>query len=208
MAEKAREEPAADLNLDRLRQLIGEDGNREKACQPFLPLAARYLANSAGVVKPEFHHIREQGMTPGYSDYIVVGDELGPRRRSTRKMWLWECKAPQHYLFKVDVRNRLHPSNELVYAENQLLNYHHQLVGDSAFQRRWDIKDPSHILLGGIIIGCNERYVQAKRQYKMSKEELMGLYEVALDIREKYFYHQALRILTWDNILTFLTPHG
>lgn len=134
----------------------------------------------------------------GRSDYVIIADVMRSGD-NCRRAYLWELKAPQCYIYEPDTETRLKPSNDLVSAENQLLNYYYELKGDRAFRIEYDITDPSDISLGGIIIGCHRTKVSGTDTEAVKNRR----YNVAKRVRDQ-LYEGKLKLRTWDEVCSFI----
>lgn len=178
-----------------LRTLMREPARREVECQKYLQYAHPMLVPPFARV---IQVVEQQVAMAGESDYFLLCEvaELQTRRR----LILWEAKAPQLSAFKVATQNRLMPTDALVEAENQLLYYYDEYRSSQQFLDRYNIRHPSDVQLGGIIIGREDNFVQPKAGIDLSTEVLNQLGASALRIRNEHFYQQRLRVLTWDQI--------
>jgi hypothetical protein len=187
-------------------------------CQNHGPLHGSLRAVLWGRLRPEYRLKFELVNTPhtfiseateyrghsGDSDYLVAclahefpGDS--PR------VYIWEAKAPQCYLFERETKNRVCPTKELVKAENQLLHYYDESKGSAQFRDEFKIGREDDVRLGGIIIGTRSRLVKS-RNY--DPETSMTLALRALRIRSKYFYREnGIRVMGWDYLLDSLNPN-
>jgi hypothetical protein len=110
-----------------------------------------------------------------------------------------ELKAPQCHLFEVDTDNRCRPTAAFLQAENQHLLYFHEASGNNRFRERMELVDQDNIHMGVIVIGTNARLLRGSNEIEKA--------ETALKVRRKYFYsYHQIRILTWDDVLTYVRP--
>ena len=123
-------------------------------------------------------------------------DEVDLRRR----LVLWEVKAPQLPLFEVATQNRLIPTRALIEAENQLLYYFDEYRSNGQFLDRYNIRHANDIKLGGIVIGRDDNMLKQPANQPLSEEVTRQLVASALRIRDEHFYHDRIRVLTWDRI--------
>lgn len=187
---------------EQLRQLIAAEEHTEVQCQPFLRHANALLIDEPTRIVRD--GIREQPGIVGRSDYFVVCEGLERQDRSNR-IWLWEAKSPQHYIFEVETQNRLCPSPALVSAENQLHYYHYELSSNQQWLARYGVHHPAEVLLGGVIIGRSDRLVKPKRGIDLDDAMIERLYVEAKRVRETYVYRQnRIRLMTWDRILDYI----
>lgn len=142
----------------------------------------------------------EQTVHPGRIDLLVYADcaqASGARRRT---LYVWELKAPQLSLFRIDTNNRARPSAALYDAENQLVHYHDSLRDNGSFRGTHKILAPDDVKFGGIIIGRSSNYVWHKA--KIEADRAHDLAEQALRLRQRLFYDpHGIRIWTWDTIV-------
>lgn len=146
-----------------------------------------------------YFHGRELNTSAGRTDFVVIADKYLPGNEIRRVAYVWELKAPQHYLFEVQSKNRASPCNEFYAAENQLLHYHNSLANDGHFRDRWAILSHDDIKFGGIIIGRDENLVKAGQYGQVLEKRLASQ---ALRIRENAMYKAPnIYIWTWDMVL-------
>lgn len=177
----------------------------ERKCKEYLKYIPGLLVDETFL--KIIHYDIEYPGTKGDSDIVISalvrteGDEI------IEKAYIWETKAPQCYVFKLDTYHRLCPSSDLYSAENQLLNYYvenkinGQFCDDFGVQRR-------NICLGGIIIGRNDTKIKIDKRKKIpEKSRLYKLYSQAYSLRNNYFWQpNGIRCLTWDIVLEQLKP--
>ena len=178
-----------------LRALMHDAAQREVECQEYLQHAHALLAPPLSKV---VQIVREQVSMAGRSDYFFVCEvnEMEIRRR----LVLWEVKAPQLAPFEIATRNRLMPTRALVEAENQLLYYFDEYRSNGQFLDRYQIRHPNDVRLGGIVIGRNDNLVKQTAGNTRNADELRQLATSALRIRDEHFYHDRIRVLTWDRV--------
>ena len=190
--------PKVRLTVEKLRtQIERQDAQTEQAC-------GECLKHIVGVLLPIFdvtitYVDQEQRVSTGSVDLIVIADEVRPGNNVRREAFIWELKAPQLHLFKIETQNRACPTSELIKAENQLLHYRDEVAKSGHLRQRWGITSPDHVYFGGIIMGRNDSMVrsQANGGYSASK-----LADQALEIREQVFYkHNGIELWTWDKVL-------
>jgi len=184
-----------------LKELIESTENREHECREFLQYAKEALVRDTVV---EFVYLEsERRGTVGDSDYIISGKVVDETGVESVKVYIWELKAPQCYMFERDTENRLRPTKELIQAENQLLHYYHENKGSESFRNDFGVTHSDNVCFGGIIIGTHNRRVRG--EYEEVKKN--KLFETALMIRKKYIYDPLnIRIMHWDYILDLLKP--
>lgn len=184
------------VNLyEELEALINSKENTELQCREYLKYTADVLFRESGI---DIVCDAEYRQHTGSSDYIVAG--RGHESGSTCwRVYLWELKAPQCSLFVKDPnsKNRLFPSEELLKAENQLLNYYDELRESGDFRDEFKITHPANVCLGGIIIGSSKTKVKLDKESETRKDYL---FEKAWRCR-KLFYKSEIRLMLWDNIL-------
>jgi hypothetical protein len=184
-----------------LKKLIESKENKEHECREFLQFAKEALVRDTVV---EFVYVEtERRGTAGDSDYIISGKVVDETGIESIKVYIWELKAPQCYMFEKDTENRLRPTKDLIQAENQLLHYYHENKGNERFRNDFGVTHSDKVCFGGIIIGTHNR--RAKGKYGETKKN--KLVETALMIRRKYIYDPLnIRIMHWDYILDLLKP--
>ena len=175
------------------------NGHHELECR-------NYLKHAVGLLLPqttkEFATIFEDRNFFGSTDYVVAASMISYQNTDVREAYIWELKAPQCYLFEKDNNNRCRPSDDFLKAENQVLHYTHEALGNSRFRARMGIVDHENIKVGGIIIGTQERLLRNSTGTMDNQNARM-----ALKIRETYLYPSiGLRVFTWDRILSYVQP--
>jgi hypothetical protein len=184
-----------------LRILIGHASNKEHECREFLKYRPEYLFKET-VVQIAYADQEYRGNS-GDSDYVIsakIRDESGVE---CVKVYIWELKAPQCYIFEKDNENRLRPTGDLLSAENQLLHYYHEQRGSEQFRQQFNVTHPDYVCFGGIIIGSSNRLVRGD----YDEDKKAKLYERAISIRRHYFYNAwGIRLITWDSILSLFGP--
>lgn len=174
-----------------------KDTNTERSCE-------KLLSNIPWVLLPTLNgtitYVDHQQMcSAGIVDVIVIADVVQLGGDTRREAYVWELKAPQLHLFKIETSDRACPTNELLKAENQLLHYHSAVSRDGHLRDRWDISSSYQINFGGIIMGRNStlvRYMDTQSSYALD------LANQAFRIRKKHFYeHPGIRLWTWDYVL-------
>lgn len=189
-----------DADLNQFENYVFDISRRETECCKYLKYAIPLLVDPM-FNKPEviLSQTEQQG-SKGRSDFIVLCDmPIGSEIR--RQMWLWEAKAPQLPMFKVKTKERLEPSYDLTEAENQLINYFDEYQGSEYIKEKYKIMHKDDIKLGGIIIGRNDNQVEDAKDIGLGDFEKKSLAGIALRIRTTHFYHQSIRVITWDHIL-------
>jgi hypothetical protein len=167
-----------------------------------------YLHHAAPLLLPgtplEFTADREDRNYFGSTDFVIAAKLRDDQMGETISAFIWELKAPQCYLFEPDNnKNRFRPTIDYVKAENQLLHYYHQAVGDSVFRQRFGIMDTKNIKLGGVIIGRSSDRLAKDINTSIDRSNA----QMALDVRRNYLYQAfGIRVLLWDRILAFLKP--
>jgi hypothetical protein len=188
-------------SLNGLRKLIETNETQDELeCRKYLACIEDYLFKKDTLVNVVYSE-RETPVNAGKTDYIISGI-IGnnPVIAECSRTYIWELKAPQYYLFRKDGENRLCPTKELFEAENQLLNYYHDLKYDLKLVARFKAGHPINVFVGGIIIGSKERTVKGDFE-ENKKSTLAG---EAYAIRNEYFYRQNdLWLLTWTDVLNY-----
>ena len=174
-----------------------EDTNTERACE-------KLLGNIPWVLLPTLNgtitYVDHQQMcSAGVADVIVIADVVQLGGDTRREAYVWEMKAPQLHLFKIETSDRACPTTELLSAENQLLHYHSAVSRDEHLRERWDISSAYQISFGGIIMGQNSKLVRCTDEQSSYARDLASQ---AFRIRKKHFYeHPGIRLWTWDYVL-------
>lgn len=189
-------------NHQHLLELINSPEHKELECRDMLKYAEELLVRETVIEFVNSHS--EWRLHSGDSDYVVSGRVSDETGLSTVKAYVWELKAPQCYLFRQESGNRLSPTVDLFKAENQLLNYYHEMKGNESFRHSFGVTHSDNVQFGGIIIGSRERWVAGAFDSENKKSEL---YERALSIRKQYFYDPlGIRIMTWDQVADYMRP--
>lgn len=179
--------------------IVNSDSKKnEISCGDYLHYAAPFLLPATPL---DIGAIREDRNYFGSTDFIISANMRDDQNQESKVAYIWELKAPQCYLFeKDDNNNRFRPTQDYVKAENQLLHYYHQAVGDSGFRQRMGVLSTSNIKIGGLIIGRSS--CLARNATSAVAESNVA---TALAVRRDYLYQSlGVRILTWDRVLTFL----
>lgn len=191
--------------IERLRYQVEKQGcSTEIEC-------AKELSEISHILLPhldELYYIDKEIIChAGRADLTIIANRRGPGGKR-RVAYVWELKAPQLPLFKMETKERACPYAYLFAAENQLLHYHYELA-NGTFTERWNIAHDD-VLLGGIIIGRNDNFIKKKNEREDKKAEVQA--KIAMDIRTKSFYRpNNMALLTWDQVLwmaeKFLESH-
>jgi len=188
-------------NATKLQELISQDRSTEVQCGKFLSEIAHFLVPQQISASDVLMSDSEERSRVGDSDFVVSvkidSGSVFPRHIA----YVWELKAPQKYLFKLDrAENRVQPSDDLYGAENQLLNYVSELSGSKNFRAKYGVEGTlDDIRPGGIIIGRNDRVVKATEKEQKAALELARL---AYATREAYFWAPSgIKVHTWDWVL-------
>lgn len=179
------------------RALIDEpNDHKELECQAFLIHAAGLLLPGA---PSSIVALTEERNFFGRTDFIVAADLLDDTNHTSRHAYIFELKAPQCHLFETVTANRCQPTHDFLAAENQLLHYYDEAVGNGRFRQRMNIVDQDNIHIGGLIIGTLGRLLRGGGNLPAAR--------TALRVREKYLYqNKQMRILTWDRIADYVRP--
>lgn len=179
------------------RELIDEPtDHKELECQPFLIHAAELLLPGA---PSSIVAVTEERNFFGRSDLVIAADLLDDTNQTSRHAYIFELKAPQCHLFEGVTANRCQPTREFLSAENQLLHYYDEAVGNGRFRQRMNIIDQDNIHIGGLIIGTLGRLLRGGSNVPAAR--------TALRVREKYLYqNKQMRVLTWDRIADYVCP--
>lgn len=185
-----------------LKELIdSEDQQEELQCRKFLKHAEEFLFKT-DTLKERLYSEQETPTNMGKTDYVIsgkIGNDpyLNP---DGVRVYVWEFKAPQCFIFRKDGDNRLCPTKELFEAENQLLNYYHALKYNQNLLQRFRAGHPNNLFIGGIIIGSSDRLVKGK----FEDEKKKALLQDAFNIRRTYFYNETgLCLYTWNDLLDY-----
>lgn len=172
------------------------DSHRELECQPYLIHAAELLlpAEPTRIVnQTEVHNFF------GRADVVIAADLPDDTGHVSRHAFIFELKAPQCHLFETATAERCQPTREFSSAENQLLHYYNEAVGNARFRERLEVLDQDNIHPGGIVIGTLARLLRGGGNVPAAR--------TALSVREKYLYpNRRIRVFTWDRILDFVRP--
>jgi hypothetical protein len=139
----------------------------------------------------------------GDVDLIICANESLPGGQSRRLMYVWELKAPQHYLFYIETNGRASPTPEFYSAENQLIHYHAYLAGSEEDRRKSHILSKDDVLIGGIIIGSTQNFVDNRKLIPNDKANMLAT--SALEIRKRVLYKsECIGVKTWTMVLDSL----
>ena len=144
----------------------------------------------------------EQAISSGRVDMIVVANTYGEGIDRYLQAYVWELKAPQLELFKMETKDRACPTEHLYGAENQLLHYYENVKQDGMLLKRMEILSRDHVHFGGIIIGRKRNYI--KHNIK-NEQNTISCATQAQAVRNKYFYKKQVRLWTWDRIIEIAT---
>jgi len=182
----------------KLKDLIYKDKHNEVECREYLKYVVSLLVKET--FNEDVTYEQECPQYCGRSDLLIrvkVKDEFDDEKTLA---YIWEVKAAQCYIFKTETKSRLCPSQYLYKAENQLLHYYNGFYNDRNAQIRLGILHPEQIKFGGIIIGRKDKLVENKHEVS----DVKGLYNITRPLREKYFYNDRIKLITWDDILNYL----
>ena len=187
---------------NKLKELIYDEEHRECECAQYLQHVNRLLFRENAVHLVYFE--TEYREHTGDSDYVISGRVVDESGIECVRAYVWELKAPQCYVFEKETKNRLCPTKDLIQAENQLLNYHDELMGNARFQAEFGINHPENVRLGGIIIGRDTTKVQGDfEEAKKAK-----LYEGAMRCRNRLYYPARIRLMLWNHVLEQLKEYS
>jgi hypothetical protein len=179
---------------------INHAEHRERECAEFLEdvpnLLFKETSVNVTVLEPEYRQ------HTGDLDCVTIGEVTDESGVNCIRAYVWELKAPQCYVFKEDQHNanRLVPTDSLIQAENQLLNYHDELMGSTRFRGEYGITHPENVRLGGIIIGRLDRTVQGPSD----DDRKNRLYESAIRCRNRFYSSSGIRLMLWNVVLEHL----
>ncbi|OGC21374.1 hypothetical protein A2291_07760 [candidate division WOR-1 bacterium RIFOXYB2_FULL_42_35] len=183
-----------------LKKLISAREHKEKKCAEYLTLIPEELFHKK--LLGDFNHKTEYRGNSGVVDFIAVGKVMDGATRH-RALYLWELKSPQSYIFEQENKTRLIPSQSLVRAENQLLNYYYELSQNDYFRKKFkNLGDCNDIHLGGIIIGSKKTLIKRKKRVKEALDE--NAFEEACRIRDIFYKRENIVLYTWDDILELI----
>ena len=190
--------PEERLAVEELRkQIEWQDAHTEQECGKCLTHIARVLLPIFDVTVTYVD--QQQTVSAGRVDLIVIADVVRPGDNVRRQAFIWELKAPQLHLFRIETRDRACPTAELIKAEHQLLHYRDDVAKSEGLRKRWGIISADHVNFGGIIMGRNDRMVRPKAN---GGPRALQLASQALEIREQAFYtHNGIELWTWDKVL-------
>lgn len=175
-------------------------GKRELECRPYLQHAENLLIEQSLRSTVQFHEVRSYA---GDADLILAADVMTDTGETERMAFLWELKAPQCYLFEYDDnKHRCRPTPDLVKAENQLLHYVEEAVGNESTRMRLGVMNRTNIRPGGIIIGAKNTMLRTPKDIRDVDKA-----STALRLRRERLYHaQGIRVLLWDRVLDAVRP--
>ena len=178
-------------------EIVRDDANTERACEKLLGHIPWVLLPTLNGTITYVNH--QQRCSAGNVDVIVIADVVQLGGETRREAYVWELKAPQLPLFRIETADRACPSAELLSAENQLLHYHSAMAGDALLRDRWNISSSNQVNFGGIIMGSNATLVRCTED---QSPEARDLATQAFRIRKKNFYeHPGISLWTWDYVL-------
>ena len=188
-------------NYEKLKALIDvTQSNKELECRDYLKYAKNLLFKESVI---DFLYVEtECRARSGDSDYVISGTTKDESGVECNKLYVWELKAPQCYIFEKDTENRLRPSIDLIKAENQLLNYHYELKGNDSIRKDFGVYHPDDVLLGGIIIGCDRTRVRGV----IEEPKRSIAYQKATNLRKVLYRWGDIRLMTWDTVLIHIAP--
>ena len=193
----------AEIFTDLAEKVAATGVQNEGPCGQLLRMpeaASVLLPPSAGLVVVD----TELRTASGDTDLLVVADESTPGGQVSRRLYVWELKAPQVPAFCVETLGRACPSKELYTAENQLLHYHAQLAGSEQDRKQFGVRAAGDVRLGGIIIGTKDSFVAATKLVDSTKARRLA--NATWDIRDQAFYLPSrMRLLDWDLVLSMLS---
>lgn len=193
--------PDHETNITELRlQVERDDAQTERECGKLLNKIAWVLLTQADGI-PQFVRC-EQISSVGKVDMLVVAEAWGVGPKPYLQAYVWELKAPQLNVFRMETADRAAPTKDLYSAENQLLHYYDTVKNDSTLLKKLGILSGDDVHLGGIIIGRNKNYVKLDRQ---DKSYAISCAKQANEIRDKYFYGGQIKLWTWDRVIEFAT---
>ncbi|MBI4679628.1 MAG: hypothetical protein HY753_00045 [Nitrospirae bacterium] len=183
-----------------LQSLIDSSSRKEKECRDFVRRYPELLLPPNGnIVDPHIWAEIEQDTHTGRYDLLII-TETKQHGKIEKEAYIWELKAPQLYIFEILKGKHARVRKELVEAENQLFHYYSHLKTTGKILSEIDVK-PENVKFGGIIIGCEHRFVLYNKG-KINSNKALSYAESARHLREKHFYQpNGIQLLTWDNVL-------
>lgn len=177
-----------------------KSSKRELQCRPYLEHAEHLLIEQTLRSTVQFHEVRSYA---GDADLILAADVVTDIGEIERMAFLWELKAPQCYLFEYDDnKHRCRPTLDLIKAENQLLHYVEEAVGNENTRLRLGVMNRSNIRPGGIIIGTKDTMLRASNNPRDIDKA-----STALRLRREQLYDShGIRVLLWDRVLDEVRP--
>jgi hypothetical protein len=199
------ERPPRELSPENLKNLIDDINNfREEECKEYLGLVPHLLIRGSFRdnrdiirIKTEYRH------HSGDSDYIISAN-VSANGRSCPRVYVWEIKAPQCYVFEKRTANRAQPSLDLIQAETQLPSYYDDLKRDpETLSEEFGVSSSEDLCFGGIIIGCN----RTKVRRETNPTEIDILFNRAIRCRNYLYEHAkgSIRLILWDEIHIYLS---
>lgn len=184
-----------------LERLIASNKRNEAECRKLLRHVRTQLVDRYVL---EFVYDEDECReASGQSDYVLCCRVCEGTGVQSVRVYIWELKAPQCYMFQRDTSSRVKPSSHLIQAENQLLHYVHEMKYNDDLRARFHVEHSDHVMFGGIIIGCNKTRVSGG----YTKEKGESLFRAANMVRESFFYDRlGIKLWNWDYVLEFLRP--
>ncbi|MDA0781902.1 MAG: hypothetical protein PQ612_02130 [Rickettsiales bacterium] len=179
-------------SFDALKSAIENEG--ENPCRDKLVPFSQVLAKKHNI---RLEYAYTEYCTSGIgtrADIIICGTPhtlSNPETHSLprKKVILYECKSPKNSIFDKVKNGRPLPTEHLIEAETQLLDYIHDVSNvDGTFR---DLIGASnvHPEMGGIIIG------------RSSNNPSLTLPSFK---RQQYLYKERINLYTWDNIISVI----
>lgn len=183
-----------------LQSFINSSSHKEKECRDFLRKHPELLLPPNGaIVEPRIWTEIEQKTHTGRYDLLIITETI-KRGKVEKEAYIWELKAPQLHLFEIIKGKRARLHKELTEAENQLFHYYSDVKTTGNMLSEIDVK-PDNIKFGGIIIGCERRFVSYDKG-KIDANKALSYAETTRHLREQHFYKpNGIQLLTWDNLL-------
>lgn len=183
-------------HLEELKKLVDiTDVHNEKECGDCLKKFPEILLPNNLTI---YYYDSEITCSSGRVDLQIIADEIDVSGEEIRKIYLWELKAPQLYLFEIENNSRAKPTKQYYEAENQLLHYYNSVTKDNSLLERYRIPFRENVKFGGIVIGKEETFC---RPYPEKPELMSTLASDALRLRKSTFYKDGIDVLTWDTVI-------
>lgn len=171
--------------------------SKENACRDALVPFCKELAHRHGITA-DFAFIEFVSHGGTRSDLLICGSSTAlpldqrdkPISMVNKKVVLYECKSPESPVLKKAKGARFHPSNDLLEAESQIVEYLDKIKKADGNLRDEILSTNIRYELGGVIIGRSQEISQ--------DQEIFQAYERKRD-------NNTIPIYTWDEILEWVS---